>query len=157
MQALTEAVSNLRVVPKTEGLKAELTKYLEKEILFRSLNQQLMVQIVNAMFKVEVTSGKSIIRQGDTGDNMYICVAGHFDCFIEKDGEKEKVMDYSKGSSFGELALLYNSPRAASVVATEDSVLWALDRESFNFTVVANSSESHHASMARKVSLLKPM
>ena len=50
MQALTEAVSNLRVVPKTEGLKAELTKYLEKEILFRSLNQQLMVQIVNAMF-----------------------------------------------------------------------------------------------------------
>jgi CRP-like cAMP-binding protein len=39
---------------------------------------------------------------------------------------------YREGESFGELALLYNAPRQASIKAAEDSVLWSLDRNTFN-------------------------
>lgn len=45
------------------------------------------------------------------------------------------LVEYEKGSAFGELALLYNAPRAASIKAIENSVLYSLDRETFNFIV----------------------
>ena len=43
-----------------------------------------------------------------------------------------KVKEYFPGESFGELALLYNAPRAASIFAKENGVMWTLDRETFN-------------------------
>jgi len=42
---------------------------------------------------------------------------------------------YGPGESFGELALLYNAPRAATIIAKSDSVLFSLDRETFNHIV----------------------
>jgi len=53
--------------------------------------------------------------------------SGTFDVFVSGD----KKVSYIAGASFGELALLYNAPRAATVKATSDSVVWALDRVSF--------------------------
>jgi len=44
-------------------------------------------------------------------------------------------LNYEKDSAFGELALLYNTPRAASIKALTDSILFALDRETFNHIV----------------------
>ena len=44
-----------------------------------------------------------------------------------------KLKEYYTGDAFGELALLYNTPRAASITANKDSVLWSLDRKTFNF------------------------
>lgn len=43
--------------------------------------------------------------------------------------------EYTQGDFFGELALLYNAPRAATIQAVEDGVLWSLDRETFNHIV----------------------
>lgn len=42
---------------------------------------------------------------------------------------------YKPGESFGELALLYNAPRAATIISKTNSLLWALDRETFNHIV----------------------
>jgi cAMP-dependent protein kinase regulator len=43
--------------------------------------------------------------------------------------------NYEPGEAFGELALLYNAPRAATIIANETSVLWGLDRATFNHIV----------------------
>ena len=157
MSQLNDKVSKLRIIPKTETLKEELKETLKKEFMFRSVSSSLLQNIVNAMFRVEVKEGDAIIKQGDAGDNFYVTFAGTFDCFIDKDGQREKVMEYSKGQSFGELALLYNSPRAASVIATSDAILWALDREAFNITLVSNSVEHHEATRLRGVPFLSPL
>jgi cAMP-dependent protein kinase regulator len=42
---------------------------------------------------------------------------------------------YGPGEAFGELALLYNAPRAATIIAKDDCLLWSLDRETFNHIV----------------------
>lgn len=55
-------------------------------------------------------------------------------------GQSKRVATYGPGGSFGELALMYNAPRAASVVATSDAVVWALDRVTFRAIVVAHTS-----------------
>lgn len=49
-----------------------------------------------------------------------------YDIFVEKDGVRVCVGKYNNKGSFGELALMYNTPRAATIVATEDGALWGL-------------------------------
>lgn len=69
---------------------------------------------------------------------MYVVDEGKLDCtkrFKKDDPTETYLKTYEPGESFGELALLYNAPRAASIKANTDSILWALDRETFNAIV----------------------
>ena len=74
-----------------------------------------------------------MIRQGDVGDFFYVLDTGHCDINVEGVG---KVMDVGPGGSFGELALMYDAPRAATVTATEPSTTWALDQLTFKKTIM---------------------
>jgi cAMP-dependent protein kinase regulator len=60
--------------------------------------------------------------------------SGELDCFkrFTKDGENKYLKTYKPGESFGELALLYNAPRAASIQSKGESLLFGLDRATFN-------------------------
>lgn len=51
---------------------------------------------------------------------------GVFDIYVQKDGLNVCVGKYNNKGSFGELALMYNTPRAATIVAKQDGALWAL-------------------------------
>lgn len=66
---------------------------------------------------------------------MYVVNSGELECSKKINGEETFLLKYTVGQAFGELALLYNAPRAASIKALSDSVLWALDRHTFNFIV----------------------
>merc|ERR1719174_2258393 len=72
---------------------------------------------------------------GDSGDFMFVIESGALDCLITKDGSEVVVKTCEAGDAFGELALLYNAPRAASVQAKDRCVCWKLDRETFNHIV----------------------
>jgi len=54
---------------------------------------------------------------------------------MKKDQEPTFLKNYGPGEAFGELALLYNAPRAATIVADSASVLFALNRDTFNNVV----------------------
>merc|ERR1711972_1136868 len=72
-------------------------------------------------------------NQGENGDFLFVIESGDFDCIIKTpDGEEKVVKTCGGGDVFGELALLHNCPRAASVEAKGDSVCWRLDRDTFN-------------------------
>jgi CRP-like cAMP-binding protein len=68
-----------------------------------------------------------VITQGDVGDSYYILATGAADVFI--DGKK--VNTVGPGEGFGEIALLRDVPRTATVKTTESSEVFALDRETF--------------------------
>lgn len=83
-----------------------------------------------------VKKNQVVIQQGDDGDALYIVDQGTLDCCKEKAGqEAAHLKTYEPGESFGELALLYNAPRAATILANEDCVLFSLDRATFNHIV----------------------
>jgi cAMP-dependent protein kinase regulator len=81
-----------------------------------------------------------VIQQGDQGDFFYVVEKGAFDVHVNPagsiqsgaDGLGQKVATIESGGSFGELALMYNAPRAATVISIDGaSTLWALDRVTF--------------------------
>src|SRR5690348_5182221 len=70
----------------------------------------------------------SLINIGDEGDNFYVVDEGECDIFVEpkEGGAPWHVSTVGKDGSFGELALIYGSPRAATVKARTDTRLWAI-------------------------------
>lgn len=79
-----------------------------------------------------------VIKQGDDGDVLYVVDSGSQKCFRRMkadDAEDTFLKNYSPGEAFGELALLYNAPRAATIIADEESILFSLDRDTFNHIV----------------------
>ena len=103
--------------------------------MFRNLERDQRQEVVDAMFERSVRAGEVVIRQGDTGDNFYVVSEGRFEVFVNNN----KVVEIGEGGSFGELALMYNTPRAATVVAKIDSLLWAVDRLTFKRIITTNT------------------
>lgn len=102
-----------------------------------------------------------MIQQGDAGDVLYVVDSGTLDCFkrFKKDEDEKFLKTYQPGESFGELALLYNAPRAATIRAAQDSILFSLDRECFN-NIVKDSAikkREEYESLLSKIDLLSTM
>ena len=64
---------------------------------------------------------------GDEGDNFYVIDSGEVEVYVNN----QIVLNISEGGSFGELALIYGTPRAATVKAKTDVKLWGIDRLSY--------------------------
>ncbi|KAL3308865.1 cAMP-dependent protein kinase type II-beta regulatory subunit, partial [Cichlidogyrus casuarinus] len=119
--------SQIKVYEKSDEQKARLNEAIEDIFIFRSLEKDQHSRLIDAMFERTVEKDETVIKQGDDGDNFYIIEKGIFD--IIKDDQK--VASYDNRGSFGELALMYNCPRAATIIAKSEGILWAMDRESF--------------------------
>jgi len=123
------------VYQKTDAQKEKLRATLLKSFMFSSLEPKDMETIIMAVKEVPVKDGEQVIKEGDAGDFLFVIETGVFDCVKVIDGKPTVVKKCEPGDVFGELALLYNCPRAASVTAKGDCVCWQLDRESFNHIV----------------------
>ncbi|GAB0090277.1 cAMP-dependent protein kinase type I regulatory subunit [Sergentomyia squamirostris] len=116
-----------KVVPKDYKTMAALSKAIAKNVLFCHLDENERSDIFDAMFPVNCLTGESIIQQGDEGDNFYVIDQGEVEVFVNS----ELVTTIGEGGSFGELALIYGTPRAATVRAKTDVKLWGIDRDSY--------------------------
>ncbi|CUS25097.1 LAQU0S26e00958g1_1 [Lachancea quebecensis] len=120
---------------KTGEQLARLEKAIGRNFLFNKLDSESKRLVINSLEEKAVKQSQEIIKQGDEGDYFYIVEKGTVDFYVGN----EKVNTSGPGSSFGELALMYNSPRAATVVANTDCVLWALDRLTFRRILLGGS------------------
>eukprot|EP00746_Dinoflagellata_sp_MGD_P166233 gnl/MRDRNA2_/MRDRNA2_95986_c0_seq1.p1 gnl/MRDRNA2_/MRDRNA2_95986_c0~~gnl/MRDRNA2_/MRDRNA2_95986_c0_seq1.p1 ORF type:complete len:390 (-),score=140.98 gnl/MRDRNA2_/MRDRNA2_95986_c0_seq1:144-1313(-) len=149
------------VYEKTDEQKERLTKVLGKSFLFAALAKKELDIVINAMEEKKLEPGTRIIHQDGDGDCLYVVESGSVECFkrFEKDGEEKMVKSLGEGDAFGELALLYNCPRAASVQSKDDCVLWQLDRGSFNHIVkdAAQKKRERYEGFLSKVKLLESM
>jgi len=86
--------------------------------------------------------GEVIFRKGDVGDYLYTIVDGRVEILKEKDGKKEQVATLGKGEFFGEMALLRQKKRTATVRCLEDTELIAIRKHDFNI-LVTNFGDLH--------------
>ncbi|MEP6757820.1 MAG: MFS transporter [Actinomycetota bacterium] len=99
--------------------------------MFAALPRVDLERIGRQLDLIATPAGTEVIRQGDVGDRFYIVDQGAFD--IVRDGTR--IDGAAAGGYFGEIALLHDVPRTATVRATVDGAVWALDQEEFLATV----------------------
>ncbi|KAL2868337.1 cyclic nucleotide-binding domain-containing protein [Aspergillus lucknowensis] len=126
---------------KTEEQLDRLKTAVSNNFLFSHLDDEQFQTVLDALVEKPIPAkGIKVISQGDAGDYFYIVEEGHFDVYINPsgsvqpgpDGMGNKVSTIGPGGSFGELALMYNAPRAATIISADSkSTLWALDRITF--------------------------
>jgi cAMP-dependent protein kinase regulator len=113
------------------------------------------------MDEKKVNKGDFVIREGEDGDCLYVIEQGSYKCTKVFKGNKEPtyLKTYQPGEAFGELALLYNAPRAATIFADEPGVLYVLDRNTFNHIVkdAAAKKRERYEEFLSKVKILKTM
>jgi cAMP-dependent protein kinase regulator len=105
--------------------------------MFKALNDEELDVVVSAMDEAKFAPGDSVIKQGDAGAVLFVVEEGELDCYKLFDGASEDkfLKTFTQGDAFGELALLYNAPRAATIKAKTNAHCWVLDRNTFNHIV----------------------
>ena len=88
------------------------------------LDDKDMTIVIDAMDSKAVTAGDTVIKEGEPGEVLYIVESGSLKCFKFLSGKDTFLKNFEKGDVFGELALLYNAPRAATITAETNSELW---------------------------------
>mmetsp|Transcript_25854 Transcript_25854/g.40187 ORF Transcript_25854/g.40187 Transcript_25854/m.40187 type:complete len:794 (-) Transcript_25854:80-2461(-) len=123
--------------PKSPEAIRFIDNALADNFIFASLTKSERRQLINAMKADSAPAGEVIIQQGDIGDYFYVVEEGNVTFAV--DGNH--VGACSRGATFGELALLYDCPRAATCLANTDCKLWSVDQRTFRH-MLANSNAS---------------
>lgn len=124
---------------KTEEQRQRLLNATKSILLFKSLDDDQMRDVIDAMFEQKVEVGEKVITLGEDGNYFYVIESGVFDIIVKVDGVEKKVGEYNNNGSFGELALMYNTPRAATIQATTPGIVWAMTRETFRSIVLKSA------------------
>ncbi|XP_037498513.1 cAMP-dependent protein kinase type II regulatory subunit isoform X1 [Rhipicephalus sanguineus] len=148
------------VYPKSDEQRERLGEAVKNILLFKSLDQNQMQEVIDAMFERKVKPGEVVIKQGDDGDNFYVIHSGIYHIFVTTDKEKDKLVGkYDGTGSFGELALMYNMPRAATITAVTEGSLWAMNRQTFRRIVLKSAfkKRKEYENLLEKVPMLKSL
>lgn len=114
----SECFSSEPLMPMTQILKDYHSKQLIKEALLDNsflrqfLNMKQLNLIIDAMYEKDFVKGYFICKQGHYGSNLYVIAYGHCEII---DSKNQLVNQLGPGKAFGELAILYNCARTASV------------------------------------------
>jgi len=155
------------IVEKTSEERQRIHEVIQGNLTFQNISPAQSEQLYDVMEKIEVKLGEFVIKQGTIGDYFYIVDSGKFEVRILPEGTDfptttpetpeewgDVVHIYSPSAtthpSFGEIALLHSIPRAASVIAQTDGVLWALHRAVFNKIIMERSDRNNYQKALRK-------
>jgi CRP-like cAMP-binding protein/tRNA A-37 threonylcarbamoyl transferase component Bud32 len=122
--------------PKSDAAVQFIDSALEDNFIFASLSAKERRLLIDAMMMESVPAGTVIIKQGETGDFFYVVEEGHISFAVDN----QHVGSTGRGGSFGELALLYNCPRAATCLANTACRLWKVDQKTFRYMLANNQS-----------------
>jgi len=137
------AKSITRVIEKSDTERAQIREAVKTNFLFTSLDDDQMKTVLDAMQSYKYKAGETVIQQGDDGDEFFVLESGNCECYLDfHDGNPPKmVKTYECGESFGELALMYNTARAASIKAKTDAHCWAMDRATFRKVLLFSTAQ----------------
>jgi serine/threonine protein phosphatase PrpC/CRP-like cAMP-binding protein len=100
---------------------------LKKIPLFRFLTYQELVKVLNITYLETYEAGTQIIKEGDSGEELYIVLAGR----VVVSRQAQEIVELHPGVHFGEMALVDQSPRSATITARDATRLLVVQRRSF--------------------------
>ena len=115
------------VFPKAISQRARLLNAMKDIFLFKNLEEDQFHRIKDAMREEPVSAKTNVIFQGDNEDHFYVIEKREFVIIAYF----QKVGSYSNTGFFGELPLMYNTRRAATIKTTTDAILGVMDRSIF--------------------------
>uniref|UniRef100_A0A8C7MK18 cAMP-dependent protein kinase type I-alpha regulatory subunit n=1 Tax=Oncorhynchus kisutch TaxID=8019 RepID=A0A8C7MK18_ONCKI len=154
-----DAASYVRkVIPKDYKTMAALAKAIEKNVLFAHLDDNERSDIFDAMFSVTYITGETVIQQGTTFDLSSLWGEKSWDFYFIFLND-HWVTNIGEGGSFGELALIYGTPRAATVRAKSNVKLWGIDRDSYRRILMGSTLRKRkmYEEFLSKVSILESL
>jgi MFS family permease len=117
----------LTAIDTAARVPEEQLDLLRGNAIFAPLPAMTLEQLADRMTEVRAAAGEEIVRQGEPGELFYVIDAGTVEVTVDGKAGRE----LGRGDSFGEIALLRDVPRTATVTARTDVVLYALDRNAF--------------------------
>ncbi|KAG1701928.1 hypothetical protein DVH05_010418 [Phytophthora capsici] len=129
------------VNPKSAQDMDSIRRSVRRNLLFANIPEDTLQVLVDAMKYVAVDPGVDVVKQGEVGgDRFFILDSGVCDVLVNGRVAGE-VCATSQRNFFGELALLYDSPRAATVRAKTHVECWSLDRVTFKRVLMATTMQ----------------
>jgi CRP/FNR family transcriptional regulator, cyclic AMP receptor protein len=111
-------------------------KMLKSVPLFASMRQKDLEEVEQLADSVDLPAGKTLMRQGDAGDEMYVIASGSVR--VERNGKE--VATLGPGEAVGEIALLSEGPRLATVSTLEPTTAFVIGHREFH-TLLGDSAE----------------
>ena len=130
------SLCRLTKVEKQAPTNREEVDAIRRVDAFRPLSVAAANQLADALVDQETAEYEVVVRQGEPGDDMFLIRSGVFDTTV--DGEHARTLQH--GDHFGEIALLFNAPRTATVRCTQAGALWRLRRDDFLRAITGNST-----------------
>lgn len=126
---------------KSESERVKIKTALMNNMLTKKLSDEAINTLINAMQKKTFKKDEVIIQYGDDGKEYFVLDTGVCECKVFSEETKEVAVNktITEGSAFGELALLYQTPRSATITALTDCTTWVLDQMTFK-TVIMSSA-----------------
>jgi len=150
------------ITEKSQEEKDSISEAIKTSVIFQTITDRQRDLIFGVMESIRVRKGEWIIKQGEHGDRFYVVERGRFEVRILNEGAED--IDGTGGNlvhiyegdgnshpTFGELALMYSAPRAASIIAQTDGKLWALHRAVFKKIQAEKSNRQELNKTVRKV------
>jgi len=129
--------------------------------MFNALDDKEFGIVVDAIEEMKYNVGDIVIKEGDEGACMFVVETGTLTCtkLFKGNTEPTFLKKFNPGEGFGELALLYNAPRAATITAETECVCWSLDRNTFNHIVkdAASKKREKYEAFLNSVKILSSM
>jgi hypothetical protein len=99
--------------------------------IFRDLPEEAIESVAGELKTVQVGEGDVVVRQGAPADKFFIIIDGEVEVLHEEGGDTRRLATLSNGQFFGEMAILRDTPRMATVRAIRPTTLFAMDRDAF--------------------------
>lgn len=138
---------------KSSKSKDTIRAAIKDNDFLTNLESSQVRELVEVMYQKDFKKGEYIIREGEPGQHLYVIEEGR--CEVSKDGKVLGEMGPCK--AFGELAILYNCTRTATVRANTTSKLWAIDRQGFQTIMMKTGMQrqQEYTDFLRSVPVLK--
>lgn len=108
-----------------------LSKLVKGCPLFHEIYDDEVDLVLNDCVVATYEAGSTIVKQGDTGTEIFVILSGKANIIIEKDGHSHFIAELSRGDLFGEMVLINEVERTANIIAKDKCDILIITQEHF--------------------------